>query len=384
MATQFPYQISNKYGKVNVYETKNGPYISYKIVWKTGKKRNRESRSSAIEAIGRAEEVLADLSACAATRPNSSSTQWVYYQQCEQMLNGTPLIEAVKFYLRHHRAATPGVTTVWDAAKAFIESRRAAGKSERYVKSLAYDLQLAEPLFDYPIATVTPAQLDELLATIPHPRTRRNRRTSLVVCWKWAKTKGWLPYDIPTAAERTDTPAVVAKDPGVLTPVELEDVLRKLKHSPHHHKLIPYVVIGAFAGVRSAEICRMRWETNVKLDEGLLVLGSDITKTSRRRVIRMEPELVNWLRTYRGEGKVVPVYKPQDALTRLRKTKWPHNALRHSAVSYLMARHQNAAVIAEQCGHTESVMQVNYKAVVTPEQGERWFAIAPKPLDTPT
>lgn len=65
--------------------------------------------------------------------------------------------------------------------------------------------------------------------------------------------------------------------------------------------------------------------------------------------------------------------RPHRQLAALRKSPWPHNALRHSAVSYLMAMHRNAAMVAEQCGHTESQLQTHYKAIVTTEQSLQWF-----------
>jgi integrase len=121
----------------------------------------------------------------------------------------------------------------------------------------------------------------------------------------------------------------------------------------------------------------MTWEDNINLETGVIILGSNITKTKRRRVIHMEPVLRSWLEAHRGAGKILPATRPHRLLSEVKADTWPHNALRHSAVSYLMALHRNAAMVAEQCGHTEAQLQASYKAAVTPDQALLWFNIQP-------
>lgn len=388
-ARSFPLTLRNRYGKVSIYRTRNGTYTSYKIVWQEGSTRKKESRSEETTAVDRANEILADLAANGTSRPDASAAQWAYYRRCESLLpDGVPLIKAVEWFVKHGlKQPVSNPMPVWEVTELFIQAKKDSGRSARYLRTLHYDLEKVALALVKPIADVSVNELDALLRTVDNPRTRKNLRSSVISCWRWAKSKGWLPRDRETAADLTDNPEVKASDPGVITPKDLEATLRQAENTVSGQKIIPYLAIAAFAGVRSAEICRMTWEKHVNLDTGLLILGSDITKTKRRRVIHMEPVLLNWLKAYPGQGKVVPVSRPHASLAQLKDTPWPHNALRHSAVSYLMALHRNAALVAEQCGHTEAQLQANYKAAVTPDQALPWFNIQPNPkscLATPT
>jgi integrase len=374
----FPQHLKNRFGKVSVYRTSNGGYTSYKIVWNDGAERRKESRADEESAIDRANEILSILAKGAAGFPDATSQQWAYYRRCEEMLGEVPLLSAVEFYLQNaaKRPVTETVETE-EMIQRYIESRKVAGRGDRYVRSLTYDLTPVGRAMRKTVDKVTVSDLDAFLARIKHPRTRHNKRISIVSCWRWARSKGWLPSGQPTAADLTDSPDVPQKDPEIITHNDLAPVLRAAEWSDTVSHLVPYLAIAAFAGVRSAEICRMTWEDNIRLDEGVLILGSGITKTKRRRVVQMEPILVEWLTAHRSTGKVVKVRGLHTSLAVVNPAGWPHNALRHSAVSYLMALHRNAALVAEQCGHTESQLQSDYKAAVTADEASRWFSIKP-------
>lgn len=372
---KFPFEVSNKHCKVTIYQTKNGQYSSYKIVWKEGKFRRKESRATEELAIGRAEEILHDITNASKVRKDASADRLAYLLRCEEALGGTPLHIAVNFYLKNCTHTAPA--TVGEVFQRFIEAKKGANTSDRYLDTIKYHSTLANQFAETPISEVTTATLDSALLSVSVPRTRANFRKTFVTVWKWAQSKGYLADGVKTAAERTETPVVAPVDPGIITPAQLAYTIRRARP-----EIVPYMALAAFAGIRSAEICRMTWEDNIMLDLGAVVLGSNITKTRRRRVIVMEPNLIEWLSKYKSTGSVVKTSHPHELVAEARektlwKTHWPHNALRHSAVSYLMAKYQNAATIASQCGHSESEMQASYKAAVTPDAAKDWFAILP-------
>lgn len=375
---KFPIVMSTRHAKVTVYRTTNGSYTSYKIVWNEGRRRKKESRSCETVAVARAQEILDDLNKGVESRPDATAEQWAYYRNCEEMLGDIPLKTAVEYYLRHAGKETGPQILISDLVQKFIESCETKRKSDRYLETLGHHLRPLGDLFRKPVARLKVEELDEYLASIPNARTRSNHRTSIVTMFRWAKTKGWLPRDRASVAELTDSPEVTHKEPGILAPEELGRVLRRLEEV--NPDLIPYVVIGAFAGARSAEISRLSWDLHIDLDQRVIKLPSSITKTRRRRVVHMDDTLFAWLMEYKSEGMVVKLAKPQQALASVRgDTPWPHNALRHSAVSYLMALHRDAAHVAEQCGHTEAELQSSYKALATPNDAREWFALRPNP-----
>lgn len=153
-------------------------------------------------------------------------------------------------------------------------------------------------------------------------------------------------------------------------------------------------MLGAFAGIRDAEIARMTWDM-VDIKGGYVKIGVNVAKTNSRRIIPMAENLRAWLAPYakyngpiRGRASEVRAYMEDardKALAKLRGeeieapglAEWPHNALRHSFASYRMALVANAAQVAEECGHSVQIMKVHYRELVTKDDAERWFSVAP-------
>jgi hypothetical protein len=56
---------------------------------------------------------------------------------------------------------------------------------------------------------------------------------------------------------------------------------------------------------------------------------------------------------------------------------WRKNALRHSFISYRVAKTDNVDKVALEAGNSAAVIRSNYLKMVTSAQGRRWFAIKP-------
>ena len=80
----------------------------------------------------------------------------------------------------------------------------------------------------------------------------------------------------------------------VFTPSELPSLLAAA--SPD---FLPCLAVGAFAGLRSAEIERLEWN-DMRLAERCIVVGADKAKTASRRVVPMADNLAAWLAPTRG------------------------------------------------------------------------------------
>jgi integrase len=141
------------------------------------------------------------------------------------------------------------------------------------------------------------------------------------------------------------------------------------------------LAIGAFAGVREAEIKRLTW-SEVDQRRGHIEIKSSKAKSARRRIVEMQPNLRDWLRPYAGmTGAVVPV-NARKKLDLVRKpaglARWPKNGLRHSFASYRLAATHDAPRVASELGHTSPQMLYStYRELVLPEEAERYWNIAP-------
>src|SRR6476646_6263828 len=97
--------------------------------------------------------------------------------------------------------------------------------------------------------------------------------------------------------------------------------------------VVPYIAIGAFAGLRAAEIERLDWN-EIDLASGLIEVTAKNSKTAKRRLVKILPNLSAWLQTAaKTDGPVVP-RNLRWLLLESRKaaglSAWPINALRHS------------------------------------------------------
>lgn len=197
--------------------------------------------------------------------------------------------------------------------------------------------------------------------------------------YAFAKRKGYLGK-AETAIESVESNPKPASDPKVLTPDQLMQVFQHV--TARNRKLVPFIALGAFGGIRAAEIERLNWEEHIDLEERRIQLPSSVTKTNRRRVVPISDTLAAWLESCPVRSG--PVYDLSNT-SRSRKAalkgsgvQWPHNGLRHGFVSYEMARTGDASKTAETCGHGVAMLQTNYKQLVKRTEAERWFSITPE------
>jgi site-specific recombinase XerD len=225
-------------------------------------------------------------------------------------------------------------------------------------------------------------QIGDLQVAKAFTPTAKSRISGLASAGKLVRT--WLLFNHAIArgyatsnpAENTAKAKVVDSPPGILTVQQTARLLEAA--SP---ELLPYVAIGAFAGLRRAELERLDW-SDVHFDADLIEVTAQKSKTARRRFVRMQPNLCEWLVPARKHsGKVTPDNFPKRldaARTAAGITEWPDNALRHSFASYHLAHFKDAAALALEMGHTDSGIIFNhYRQLVRPKDAERYWNIRP-------
>jgi integrase len=148
-------------------------------------------------------------------------------------------------------------------------------------------------------------------------------------------------------------------------------------------QLVPYIAIGAFAGLRRAELERLD-RREVDLQAGLIEVTAKKAKSARRRFVRIQANLAKWLQPYAQLSDNVTPPKYRELLDAAREAagieQWPHNALRHSFASYHLAHFNDAAALALELGHTNSNLVFHhYRQLVKPKQPERYWKIEPPP-----
>jgi integrase len=243
--------------------------------------------------------------------------------------------------------------------------------------------QFSESFDGKPVAEITAAEVDQWLRSLSDKETgnrlaattRNNFRRVLIVAFNFARERG---YSAGNPVEKAARAKVIESAIGILT---VEDTAHLLESAAS--ELVPYIAIGAFAGLRRAELERLDWR-EIDLQAGLIEVTAKKAKSARRRFVRLQPNLAKWLQPYAQlSGNVAPL-KYRELLDAAREAagieQWPHNALRHSFASYHLARFNDAAALALELGHTNSNLVIqHYRQLVKPKQAERYWNVAPVP-----
>jgi integrase len=292
--------------------------------------------------------------------------------------HGKTIEDAAAFYLDYLERIRRCNVTVVELAKEVLEAKRKDGMSAIYIADLKKRLATFTADFgERPIAGITVEELDNWLRNLEcGPKSRANFRANVGVMFSYAERRGVIDRN---PVLRTAQPKLVDKPPEIFPVDELEVLLNTA--ATRAPEVVPMLAIGAFAGVREAEIKRLNW-SEVDQRRKHIEIKSSKAKSARRRLIEIQPNLVQWLQPYSGmTGPVVPV-NSRKKLALVRKAaelaRWPQNGLRHSFASYRLAAIHDAPRVASELGHTSPKMLYStYRELVLPEEAERYWKIMP-------
>src|SRR5438034_890188 len=185
--------------------------------------------------------------------------------------------------------------------------KKACGKRQRPASDdyIRIDLKLrlgrfAKEFGERMVATITRLEIDDWLSALKDrhgenlsPQSRGNYARALGVAFSFAVRRGYAPE---SPMKGINKPTGDGK-PGILTIEQTALLLESA--SP---EILPYIAIGAFAGLRASEIERLDWRA-IDFDENEIAVNSE-GKTGERHV-DMLPNLREWLMPLRKlSGKV--------------------------------------------------------------------------------
>jgi integrase len=291
------------------------------------------------------------------------------FDERELSVFGWTIKDAIRFALNHLRRTRASVS-IESAINQLLETKRAAGRGERYCRDVGIHLgRLAKAFAGRKVAEITTADLEGFLAGLQlSAETRNTYRRDISTLWHFAEKHGWAQ-----AAKNTETATAIDKPPGIFTPEPAAALLSESQDVAFH-------AIGLFAGLRVSEIHALDWR-DVDLAGGYIHVGAKISKTRSRRLVPILPNLLEWLQPVaKPAGPVVePNLRRRHEAARARAgiTQWPDNVMRHSFVSYRLATTGNAAQTALESGHDQAILFAHYRELVRPKDAERYFSIRP-------
>ena len=298
------------------------------------------------------------------------------------------LSEAVRFFLKH--ALPAGGTSLFkDARLAFIASRRAANLKERYITNLDSQFDQLEKVFaNKRVNLITTRELESWLDDREQsPKTRNNYIVTLRTFFDYCVAQKWAAENPAAAIDKArveDAPA------GILSVTEAERLLAAAADTKS--PALAAIAIQLFAGLRRSEVCALEW-TDVRLD--VIEVSAAKAKTRARRVVDIQPNLLEWLQDLRKEKE--PVFKgsedtyneairevlahanAQGAEAKPPHTpiEWKHNCLRHTCASMHLAFFEDEAKTALQMGHSVDILHRHYKGLATRTVASNYWALRP-------
>jgi integrase len=291
---------------------------------------------------------------------------------------GETLTDAVKFRVDHLERVRRCKITVGQLADEVLKAKRKDRMSGDYLSDLKLRLaRFCRGFGDRPIAAITVEEIDNWLRDLEgSPKSRANYRANIGVMFSYAAKRGILDSN---PVLRTAKPKLVDSPPEIFTVNELGALLESANRVAPD--VLPMLSVGAFAGLRDAEIQRLVW-SEIDLARGHIEIKAAKAKSARRRIVPIQPNLSAWLRPYSVmKGRVVPV-GARRKLGRVRKeaglARWPKNGLRHSFASYRLAAIHDAPRVASELGHTSPQMLYStYRELALPDEAERYWKIKP-------
>jgi integrase len=396
---RFPIVVKRGSSVVKIYRDRKPTGTYYRVAYHIGGKRHRLHFNDLEKATSEAEAKASQLSrgdidaaqltgrdrlvygrAVEAVRKHGAPLDAVAleYSEALKLLDGVSLIDAVRFYSRHHGR---GITRkpVADAVDAMIAAKTAKGVSAVYRADLVYRLGTFKEAFHCDVNQLTPddvqAFFEKRLAGLS-PRSHNNFLRTIRTFLRFGQNHGWLSKEADLLArveKRSEKPTPVE----IFTPAELATLL---KHAAT--EFAPCLALAAFAGLRSEEILRLDW-SDVERRPGFIEVAAHKAKTAARRIVPLSDNLARWLAVAPRNGARVWQRSKDCFFHAMRDTaaaakiKWAQNSLRHSFISYRLAEIQDVNRVALEAGNSPQMIFRHYRELATPEQARTWFSIAP-------
>lgn len=390
-------------GKVKTYLTGN----TFTLSWYADGQRKREKRATFEDAKARAEEINRDLDAGRGHVRSFTTTETAVINSCVEQLReiGVPLTQAVREYVTAHRLLE-GKASIEEAARKYADDRRKNdltpikfddvvaeflqrcernGLSEAYKTATRKFLKRMSPrLGSSFIQDITAKEIDKAVEkeVTGGPRAFNNLLGAVSSVFSYARKQGYLSRTEKTEAELVERKSAERIEKiAIYSAEEIHTLLTNIGED-----LVPFLALGAFAGIRTEEIFRMRWEM-IDFKKGFILLDRGFTKTRRRRIVPINAALRSWIQPLHKSTGAIFEFRSSHELGNALRAAWPknadgkplverrRNALRHSFGTYRFAELQDEQKVAAEMGNSPQELREHYAELATPADAATWFAV---------
>lgn len=362
----------------------------WRVTWRSGGRAHRRFFTKAKAAQDFARDTLEEQKQFGKEWTALSAIDRSELVQCwrQSRERGYSISEACRFFEAHGGQTVSGVT-IAKLCEKFLAAKLAKGLRPESLRLLETTLdQFKIGREEQRAASVTTDEVSTWLAGQDDwgPWRRRGAIIDLGNLFSWAIATGLLARNPVSGIER---PIIEHKPPSILTVDQAKALLQLCRDK--HPKLLPWLVISLFSGLRAAEVERLTWEN---ISGCYIVLASHQTKGRARRLVTVRPTLKAWLELRdksdpglshmldKRSGPICPDGH-RKLCHELRKEfgGLPKNVLRHSFISYALAAGQTVDSVAEESGNSPEIIFRHYREVVTKERAQAFWSLNPDCID---
>ena len=281
--------------------------------------------------------------------------------------------------------ATPPIS---DAVRDFLVSKTQSGRRAIYVQSLRDYMRIfIRGREQKRIGEFTMIDIEQWFAARSEcPASRNSNIGRLSALFNWAWRRGYL---MQNPCSKIEPMLVETSPPEILSVEQCKTALRWTAEK--EPRFLAWLTLALLVGLRpESEADIITWE-DIHLDRSIIRIDGSKTKTRRHRLIDlgMMPRAVVWLQLAKdlnGCEELPTVHMARRRYIkrlqdRLGLPEWPQDLLRHTAASYLFARHQDAGLVATFLGNSASVLLRRYRALVERRDAEKFLDIWPPARD---
>jgi len=369
--------------RIKIYRHKSRKYKGkyyelFTVAYSLHGKRLRKNFSRYKDAWDFASDTATALQKDRAQLLSLSAADWQSYIAAKNLLRpfGIPLHDAIEEYVAMRKRKKTAEKRVGDLVDELLEAKKQARLSDRYIETLRTYLVRFANSFQTNIGSVDTGAIVRWLDSLKvGPGSRNNVRQAIVTLFNFARRRGYLPKGETTEAADVETVRDHDAEIAILTPDQLKKLLGKSK--PLYQL---YFVLGAFTGIRSAELLRLDWR-EINFEKGQIEVKARNAKTATRRLVPIQPNLAKWFEAYRGsKGKLFQSRRTVDSAIKFAKRlgiPWKANCLRHSYATYRLSLVPDAGRIALEMGNSPAKLFTNYRELDRHNHASEWFGIEP-------
>ncbi len=300
-----------------------------------------------------------------------------------------PLSFYVEFALANYREPVtqkPLAEAVTDFLVIKDHEREQDLLSEPYLTRVKRDLKRLQKHFPAStVADLTGANLMEYFeARRAAHKTFNNRRGIVSAFLRFALQRDWIA-DNPLAKI---PPRRIRRRRGCAITFAASQAAGLMAYVEEHYPTaVPFFALCLFAGIRpclrTGEILRLQ-PAHVKLEANLIRIDGEVSKVREPRNVTIQPNLGAWLRAYPlKKFPIIPTNLQHIREKVAEKFPLAHDVMRHSFISFFVAKFRSIGEASLQAGNSESIIRKHYLDLKTTEEAEQYFGILPKHASAP-